>query len=154
MAITVAQKTCVACGESKSLEDFHRSSIHANGRHPRCKVCKNAYAKNQYQRWTPEQRKRNRERITKHRYRVAPELIDMLYQQQEGCCAICGVPGGHPIIGERTFKAATLAIDHDHSTSEVRALLCRQCNSGLGYFGDSAAKLVKAAAYLLNRGGQ
>ncbi len=154
MAITVAEKTCVACGELKPLQEFHRSSLHLEGRHPRCKVCKNAYAKDQYQRWTPEQRERNRARITKHRYGLQADLVDALYQRQEGCCAICGVGGGHPIQGERTFGAGTLTIDHDHETGAVRGLLCGTCNSGIGKLGDSVALLVKAAAYLADRGGQ
>lgn len=154
MAITATGKKCIACGETKPLEEFHRNPQARDGRHPRCKPCKNAYAKGRYQNWGPEQRERNRANMVRYRYGVELDLIDMLYEQQEGCCVICSRPGGHPIRGERTFRADTLSIDHDHVTGEFRGLTCRQCNSGLGKFGDSPVTLVKAAAYLLDRGGQ
>lgn len=58
-------------------------------------------------------------------------------RQQNGVCAICQ-------------KDAYLMIDHDHKTSRVRGLLCRECNNGLGIFKDSTEALVRAAEYLVN----
>ena len=42
-----------------------------------------------------------------------------------------------------------LCIDHDHESGEVRGLLCRYCNVGLGKFSDEVQLLVKAASYLM-----
>lgn len=52
-------------------------------------------------------------------------------------CGICS----RPLDGRGT-------LDHDHETGRVRGLLCRQCNSGLGMFGESIDRLQYAIAYL------
>lgn len=60
-----------------------------------------------------------------------------LLRAQEGKCAICQrCDGWH------------LHIDHCHETGEVRGLLCRRCNSGLGCFGDDLSLLLVAIGYL------
>lgn len=61
---------------------------------------------------------------------------------QGGGCAICGTdePGGR--------WGASLHVDHDHATGEVRGLLCAACNVMLGNAGDDPARLRAAADYL------
>ena len=60
---------------------------------------------------------------------------------QEGLCAICGLP--------ETDKR--FCVDHNHKTGVVRGLLCANCNKGLGHFFDSIESLEKAKSYLLKR---
>lgn len=50
-------------------------------------------------------------------------------------CEVCGT-------------AENLSIDHDHDTGRVRGRLCRPCNSGLGFFHDSAELMRAAIDYL------
>jgi hypothetical protein len=44
----------------------------------------------------------------------------------------------------------TLCVDHDHITGKVRALLCDDCNKGLGQFKDNPELLE--VAQVNNRG--
>jgi hypothetical protein len=41
-----------------------------------------------------------------------------------------------------------VSVDHNHKTNVVRGLLHRNCNAGLGMFGDSVKKLKGAILYL------
>lgn len=77
------------------------------------------------------------------RYGITDEQYQQKLQEQEGVCAICGAdkPG-------RNHE--NMHVDHNHSTGEVRGLLCDLCNRGLGYFKDNNQLLRKAAAYLEN----
>src|SRR5918992_2105889 len=66
---------------------------------------------------------------------------DEMVKTQDGRCRICGTTDSG-IAGE------VWAVDHDHVTNRVRALLCSACNAGLGLFGDGPARLRAAADYL------
>lgn len=52
------------------------------------------------------------------------------------------------ICGKELLKPIEVQVDHDHETGELRGLLCRDCNMGLGCFRDSAALLEAAHAYM------
>lgn len=41
-----------------------------------------------------------------------------------------------------------LTIDHDHTTSLVRGLLCNNCNVGISMLGDNVERLQDAALYV------
>ncbi|SRR6266481_1754950 len=58
---------------------------------------------------------------------------------QNDCCMICG---------EKEISGIRLSVDHDHETEQLRDLLCRKCNSGLGQFRDRIDLLLKAIEYL------
>jgi hypothetical protein len=88
----------------------------------------------------PEFREKQRAQNAKQRlaaYGLSKEDYDRMLAQQHGACAIC-----------KQRSQATLCIDHDHSTGEVRGLLCRKCNMGLGLYDDDPCRLRAAAAYL------
>jgi len=96
---------------------------------------------------TREWQEQNRERWMDQRYRkyglTYAEYLG-LHQAQEGLCAICGLP--ETAIWRGVLRS--LAVDHDHSTGAVRALLCQRCNHTLGRMNDDAALLRRAADYL------
>lgn len=83
--------------------------------------------------------------VERHYGKDAPEVVDRLFIEQRGMCAICETAGGHPTGADET---GVLHIDHDHETGAVRALLCFKCNSMLGSAGDDPARLRAAADYI------
>jgi hypothetical protein len=82
-----------------------------------------------------------RERKTKHRYKLTQEEYDALIAKALGECAICK---------ERPPEGKRLVIDHNHLTNKIRGLLCHNCNAGLGFFKDSSHRLREAVRYLYN----
>jgi hypothetical protein len=145
-----ATKVCRECGEKKPLDAFHRNPQARDGRHPRCADCKNGYFKRRYAGFTDEQRA-NFNAVS--RYGVTLDEIRALYEMQAGCCAICEKAGSMP-FDPYVERRGRLWVDHDHDTGAVRGLLCVNCNIGIGKLSDSVAMLVKATAYLVERGGQ
>lgn len=74
-----------------------------------------------------------------YRYGLSPEQYYELYKAQDGKCKICGkeLPDGE-----------YLHVDHNKETGEVRGLLCKDCNIGLGSFKDNPESLINAAKYI------
>ena len=70
----------------------------------------------------------NHARHLKYMYGMLIGEYDKLFQQQNGCCAICGKP--HEPKGR--FKH--MGVDHCHLTGRIRGLLCFKCNHQLGWF--------------------
>jgi Recombination endonuclease VII len=56
---------------------------------------------------------------------------------QKGACAIC-----------KKKPKGLLCVDHCHRTGKVRGLLCRKCNSALGFSGDDPNLMQAGADYL------
>ena len=77
---------------------------------------------------------------------VDADRYQEMLKAQGGVCAICGCPERAP--DKASGKIRDLAIDHDHTTGAVRALLCSNCNRGLGLFNDSPELLNNAVRYL------
>jgi Recombination endonuclease VII len=80
-------------------------------------------------------------------YGMTPECFNALWQQQSGLCDVCKAP---MLPKGRTSDAA--CVDHNHATGEVRGLLCRGCNHGIGCLKDSPKVLQQAIEYLEKRG--
>jgi hypothetical protein len=79
---------------------------------------------------------RRRQR-THPRPQATPEERQVLFDLQDGRCAICG-RGDVPLF-----------IDHSYRTGRTRGLLSRTCNTGLGQFRDSPTLVRLALQYLL-----
>jgi Recombination endonuclease VII len=78
----------------------------------------------------------------KRLFGITQEQYDEMLASQGGVCAICG----------NLDPGRNLAVDHVHDdTKAVRGLLCSNCNSGLGFFGDSVERLFAAIQYLSRR---
>ena len=78
----------------------------------------------------------------KRTYGMSIQEWDTLFNAQNGKCAIC-------------FKSPEsnkdLCVDHNHITKKVRGLLCRNCNSMIGYSKESVLILEEGIRYLKER---
>lgn len=78
--------------------------------------------------------------IRKRRWSYGIEAAEYasLLEKQRGVCAIC----------KKTCDGGALCVDHDHVTGRIRGLLCKRCNSALGFFNDDEELLQRAIMYL------
>ena len=101
-------------------------------------------AESNNKRWKKENkdwiRERNRKANLKFQFGLSLEQYNEMLSEQKECCAICG--------RHQSEWKIPLCVDHDHTTNEIRGLLCRLCNTALGSFRDSPAVLRKAISYL------
>ena len=67
--------------------------------------------------------------------------------KQNGLCAICKT-SPEITVDKNGRHSGGLRVDHDHDTGVIRGLLCRNCNSGLGYFKDNKQIMENAVKYL------
>ncbi len=79
---------------------------------------------------------------------MTPEEYDTMAQAQDGVCACCGEKPDGRIGGYgKGGSIAKLVVDHDHTTGEVKALLCADCNCALGYMKNNPERIKKLLIY-------
>lgn len=133
-------KSCNKCGIIKPLEDFNKDTSQKWEVRTACRECSKGALIH-----------RNKTRSKKNhlwsKYRLRPEDYYMRLEAQGFCCAICG----------ESEDRKTLVVDHDHSCCPskektcgkcIRALICSDCNLGLGRFFDRPELLERAADYI------
>lgn len=74
--------------------------------------------------------------------KLTVEQYDAMEASQDGKCAICRM----------TDPTGRLAVDHDHETGRVRALLCANCNKSLWVWDHRVERLRQALDYLSRHG--
>lgn len=124
--ITKPGKICDSCGENFSLNSIY---MH-------CKECRRRF-------WLESELARGRspEDLKLKANRCISSLErDQLLEDLEGRCAICQIP--------QEQCSRNFALDHCHRTGRIRALLCGNCNTGLGMFKDDPQLMNAGAAYL------
>lgn len=119
--VVVDKKVCRACRETKTPEHFTSDKRKKDGLGSYCRPCV-------------------RDRHLRAKYGVdAAELSVMM----DSGCGICG-------------SLDSLVVDHDHSCCPgvftcgrcLRGVLCASCNKGVGFLGDTLARLEAAVLYL------
>lgn len=117
---------CRSCQIEKTLDCFYNLK-----KNPDCKECRSKKDKeyykgntNKFREKSRRFRKENPEKIKgwylKGRYNLTLEEYNNKLQEQNGACQIC----------KRTN--INLVVDHNHSTGDVRGLLCSRCNLAFG----------------------
>jgi hypothetical protein len=108
-----------------------------------CRGCHAAYKRRM--REDPEFRIREVSAHRRSKFGLEPEQYAEMHATQNGVCAICGQA---ETATTKRGMVKTLAVDHDHATGKIRALLCTGCNTGIGLLRDSPERLRDAAAYI------
>ena len=133
-------RKCKQCKEVKELGEYKKSSGCTGGRTPTCSACINKKQRDKYTSGTSYKEKdRNKHYLRK--YGITLERYNEMLVEQEGMCKICKTktPGEN---------ITNFIVDHCHHTGTVRGLLCRKCNTGIGYLQDSYKIVMSAADYL------
>lgn len=151
-------RTCRDCKTVQPVENFYVST---KGYDSCCKPCRSTISRASYAADRGKHRAKSRKYYArfgnsaefkarkkawseKWRYGVTPEFRERLWAQQQGLCAIC----------EKAISLSGACLDHRHIDGQLRGLLCRLCNAGLGTFEDSPELLRRAANYLDRWGAQ
>lgn len=136
-------KMCSRCKENKDVKEFFvsRSSRAKDGLHNVCRSCSREYGRQ----WYLKNKSEKDGLVLKSKFGITNDDYLTMLKEQKNCCAICGVHNDE--VKKR------LVVDHDHTTGEVRGLLCHNCNVGLGNFKDEIKILKSAITYLLKSRG-
>jgi hypothetical protein len=138
---------CTSCGLilERSMFGKDASRRYRGGAATRCIPCSREHSK-KYTDTEVSKRKKISARF-ESKYGINLIQYEKLFEEHKGLCAICNKPSQRV---NKNGELKRLAVDHDHKTGKVRGLLCFDCNTGLGKFGDDVEMLSKALSYLKN----
>lgn len=170
MTVCLIEKRCPKCSKiyPATPEYFYRHARKKDGLNNWCKECnrkgcqkymqteKGKVIRRKYQhskkgkqtqkRYTTsingQQTRRNCALQSKYNFTL--KEYNQLFQQQNGRCAICRKPE----TASNQYGIRVLAVDHNHKTGKVRALLCDRCNRMIGFAKENKDILQKAIKYL------
>lgn len=136
---------CVKCCQTK--DDFAFSTERTVNAYTWCYSClaeperrRRMQAREKNKRWREGQKRKGKRRAysyhLKATYKISIEEFEVMAAAQKNRCAIC------------LKETDRLCVDHDHTTSVIRGLLCHSCNALLGYAHEQPGRLRGAAMYL------
>lgn len=160
-------KKCTKCDIEKSFDLFGKRASSKDGYQSTCKTCESVQKKAYYQANKQHIQKSVKERYTEKReevlaqkahyykathrprhlmnvYKLSEDDYNTILVKQNNSCAICGVSADS--------LNTSLCVDHNHQTNDVRGLLCRDCNVGIGLLQDRPSVIKNAYQYLITRG--
>lgn len=138
-------KFCSKCKEFKPLQGFgSKSWINSDGsktftKKSHCRDCVNKDNLERYHK-NLSTKDSHKKASYKHRlkgYGLTPEEYEAMLSRQEYKCSICG-----------TAPDRLMSVDHDHSTGQIRSLLCNNCNAALGMVKEDKKVLQNMIEYL------
>lgn len=119
---------CSKCREWKPPSAFSKNKNQISGLNYACKPC-----------MSTSTRKYN----LPAKYGITAAQFAEKLLAQGGKCACCGI--SFNMEGKHSERAC---VDHNHTTNEVRDLLCGRCNLAAGNVSDSSLRAERLAAYL------
>lgn len=159
--MTEQTKKCSRCHNEKPLSEFHKDRGEKLGVVSQCKECKKELYKGEQKdhrrAYAKRYREEHREKLRaqdaaynrshkeqmrawrlRRRYGISLGTYEEMFEAQSGLCKVCG----------KKSHGKRLAVDHDHKTGEIRALLCHSCNTAVGYMEDDSELLRALADYI------
>lgn len=132
---------------SREYKDAHRDELRQKDREKkRQKRLENISAHRARARgYYVKHREASRDKLLRRNYGITAEQYEQMQDAQAGLCAICRKPESAKHQNGITRR---LAVDHCHLTGRVRALLCSNCNHGIGHFKDTPGLMRRAAEYV------
>jgi hypothetical protein len=124
---------CATCGKKPRMKNQSY-----------CRECKSAYQRAWQKKTYNSERYRNKS--LRNRFGITLEEYSTMLEQQNGVCAICGK--AETRVHNKTGKVQPLGVDHNHTTGEIRELLCHNCNLLVGNIETNITLVKKALLYL------
>lgn len=124
-------KKCTKCSETKELKYFYKDKAFKDGHRAQCKSCDN-------KRRLGNPSVKNYD--LKRQYGITLSDYETMKTEHNSCCAICGL--------SEDRLGYSLCVDHNHTSLEVRGLLCKGCNLVVGNAREDKTILLKAIEYL------
>lgn len=128
---------CPTCKKNKPRTSFNKDNRSVRGFCWQCRVCVRKSRQSTY--CAERQKIRN----IKTKYKVTTEEIKLLKKIVR--CDLCGKK-----VSWTPRAKQVAAIDHCHDSNQVRGVLCKCCNTGLGKIGDTVATVKRALTYVTN----
>ena len=132
----MSSKVCTRCHVDKDYVWFDKHKLGKDGLNPVCKPCR-----------------ANRQRLyrenfgygalLKYRYGLSVEVYQQMLDSQNNRCAIC-----HTEFSKDTNHKRKSVVDHNHSTGEVRGILCWSCNVALDCIKEDQTILSNMKEYI------
>jgi hypothetical protein len=134
MGIEYQAKRCRTCDEIHPVDNFNKDKTRSDGLMSVCRPCYNKKIRKKYDPF------KKRSMRLKHTYGITREEYDLKLQEQDNGCAICksDKPGGN----------GGFYVDHNHTTGQVRGLLCHWCNFMIGQCKENPEILRSGIEYL------
>jgi len=149
----IVTKVCASCKKELSIESFRvLTTARDVGRYRHmCRDCERIYSREYAEQHEEEQFDSN----LKRKYGITSVDYEVLFTIQKGLCAICRKPekrrgsgGKVGLRGPKTDKIRRLAVDHDHTTGQVRGLVCHDCNVTMGFLDESPERIGQILHYM------
>ena len=133
-------KKCIKCKCNKQLKEFCKDNSRKDGLQLICKECKKKLGATHYIKNKEKIKSQVRIYDLKVDHGITIEMFNEMFENQNGCCYICGK--------HQKDLNRSLCVDHNHTTGQIRGLLCHSCNFILGFAYENIDTLKKSIEYL------
>lgn len=146
--VSEGMKYCPGCKQVIPISEFSTMKV-KSGIASHCRDCSNRYARERNSTEKSKIKRRQKYRIHRDRqinnklsrsFGITYDEYKKILESQNNVCLICGK------TPEQNGKM--LAVDHNHSTSKNRGLLCSSCNICIGFIEKNNLDLKRIMWYL------